>query len=55
MTGHYDFELTSKEIEGLRRYLERGGMLVASAGAGLKPFDTAFRRELKKSSARMNC
>jgi len=49
MTGHYDFELTPKEIEGLRRYLERGGMLVVSAGAGLKPFDTAFRREIKKA------
>ena len=49
MTGHYDFELTPKEIEGLRRYVERGGLLVASAGAGLKPFDTAFRRELKKA------
>ncbi len=49
MSGHYDFELTPKEIEGLRRYLERGGMLIASAGAGLKPFDTAFRREIKKA------
>ena len=49
MTGHYDFELTPKEIEGLRRYVERGGLLVASAGAGLKPFDTAFRREIKKA------
>ena len=49
MSGHYDFELTAKEIEGLRRYLERGGMLVASAGAGLKTFDTAFRREIKKA------
>ncbi len=49
MTGHYDFELSPKEIEGLRRYLEHGGMLVASAGAGLKAFDAAFRREIKKA------
>jgi pimeloyl-ACP methyl ester carboxylesterase len=48
MTGHYDFEFSPKEVEGLRRYIERGGLLVASAGAGLKPFDAAFRREIKK-------
>lgn len=48
MTGHYDFELSAKEIENLRAYLTRGGMLVASAAAGLKPFDTAFRREIKR-------
>lgn len=48
MTGHYDFQLTEAEAAGLARYLQRGGLLVASAGAGLKPFDKAFRRELKK-------
>jgi len=48
MTGHYDFELTPKEAENLRMCLARGGLLVASAAAGLKPFDVAFRRELKK-------
>lgn len=48
MTGHYDFELTPKEVEGLARYLQKGGMLVASSAAGLKPFDAAFRREIKK-------
>jgi len=49
MTGHYDFELTPGEQRGLANYLRRGGMLVASAAAGLKPFDVAFRRELKKA------
>jgi Domain of unknown function (DUF4159) len=49
MTGHYDFELTEPEAAGLARYLQRGGMLVASAGAGLRPFDRAFKRELKKA------
>lgn len=49
MSGHYDFELSPQEIEGLRRYLENGGLLVASAGAGLKPFDIAFRREIEKA------
>lgn len=49
MTGHYDFEWTPAEIENLRNYLRRGGMLVASAAAGLSPFDVAFRREIKKT------
>ena len=48
MTGHYDFQLSQKEIAGLRQYLERGGTLVATAASGLKPFDLAFRREIKK-------
>lgn len=48
MTGHYDFQFTSEEVEGLRQFLQRGGMVVASSAAGLKPFDAAFRRELKK-------
>ena len=45
MTGHYDFRLSPGEAEGLARYLKRGGMLVATSAAGLKPFDRAFRRE----------
>lgn len=49
MTGHYDFRLSPGEAEGLARYLQRGGMLVATSAAGLKPFDRAFRRELKKA------
>ena len=48
MSGHYDFRLTKAEAEGLAEYLRRGGVLFASASAGLKPFDLAFRRELKK-------
>ncbi|OGV66128.1 MAG: hypothetical protein A2498_00430 [Lentisphaerae bacterium RIFOXYC12_FULL_60_16] len=49
MTGHYDFEFSPTELEQLRDYLRRGGILVASAAAGLKPFDTAFRREIRKA------
>lgn len=49
MTGHYNFTLSDKESAGLTRHLRRGGMLVASAAAGLKPFDRAFRREIKKA------
>jgi hypothetical protein len=48
MTGHYDFQLSDAEAAGLARYLKRGGLLVASAGAGLKPFDRAFKREFKR-------
>jgi hypothetical protein len=48
MTGHYDFSLAKEEAAGLARYLQRGGMLVATSAGGLKPFDRAFRRELKK-------
>lgn len=49
MTGHYDFRLTAEERRGLVRYLERGGTLVAAAAAGLKPFDVAFRREIRRA------
>jgi hypothetical protein len=48
MTGHYDFQLSDAEAAGLAHYLKRGGLLVATAGAGLKPFDRAFKRELRK-------
>ena len=48
MTGHYDFQLAPAEIENLATYLNNGGTLVATAAAGLKPFDTAFRREIKR-------
>lgn len=50
MTGHHDFQLSKEEAAGLVEYLNRGGMVIASASAGLKPFDTAFRRELKKAA-----
>jgi hypothetical protein len=46
MTGHYDFKFTEAEKAGLRDYLQKGGTMVVSAAAGLKPFDKAFRREI---------
>lgn len=49
MTGHYDFQLTKAEVAGLAQYLQRGGLLVATSAAGLKPFDRAFRREIQKA------
>lgn len=48
MTGHYDFQLTDPQVANLRSYLTRGGVLLASAGAGLSPFDMAFRREMQR-------
>jgi hypothetical protein len=48
MTGHYDFQFSDAEAVGLARYLNRGGLLVVSSGAGLKPFDKAFKREMKR-------
>ncbi len=44
MTGHYTFNLSDQEIEGLRKYLTRGGVLVADACCGQLPFDTSFRK-----------
>ena len=48
MTGHYDFELSDREISNLRTFLARGGTLLASPAAGLRPFCTAFQREMSK-------
>ena len=48
MTGHYDFEFTDAEVRNLRNYVHRGGVILASAAGGLKPFDVAFRREMKR-------
>jgi len=48
LTGHYDFEWSADEVRNLRAYLTKGGTMVASAAAGFKAFDVAFRRELKK-------
>ena len=46
MTGEGDFQLTDKERENLRRYVERGGFLLASAGCSSTEWDRAFRREM---------
>ena len=47
MTGEGDFNLTTKERENLKRYLENGGFLLASASCSNKPWSTAFEREVK--------
>lgn len=46
MTGEGDFQLTDRERENLRRYAERGGLLLASAGCSSTEWDRAFRREM---------
>ena len=46
VTGEADFFLSKKERENLKKYLESGGFLLASAGCSSKEWDRAFRREL---------
>jgi Domain of unknown function (DUF4159) len=49
MTGEGNFQLLDRERENLRRYLERGGFLLASAGCSSQDWDRSFRRELAKA------
>lgn len=46
MTGEGAFTLLDKERENLRRFVERGGMLLASAGCSSPDWDKSFRREM---------
>lgn len=46
MTGEGDFQLSDEERQNLRRYVERGGLLLASAGCSSIEWDRAFRREI---------
>ena len=45
MTGEGTFRLSDRERESLRRYIERGGFLLASAGCSSTEWDRSFRRE----------
>jgi len=47
MTGESGFFLTAKERENMKRYLDNGGFLLASAGCSNKDWDRSFRREMK--------
>jgi len=47
MTGEGAFTLTEAERVNLRRYLERGGFLLASAGCSSGQWDSSFRREFE--------
>ncbi len=46
MTGEGIFSLTEKERTNLKRYLERGGFMLASAGCSNKQWDESFRSEM---------
>ena len=48
MTGEGSFVLSKGERDKLRDYLTRGGFLLASAGCSSKPWDGAFRREVRR-------
>jgi hypothetical protein len=48
MTGEGGFMLTESERINLKRYLERGGFLLASAGCSSQPWDESFRREMQQ-------
>jgi len=46
MTGESSFHLSQAERDNLRRYLDKGGFLMASAGCSSKEWDDTFRREI---------
>ncbi len=48
MTGEGEFVLTRKERENLKKYLENGGFLLASASCSSKDWGRAFEREIKR-------
>ena len=47
MTGEGNFSLTAKERENLKKYVEGGGFLLASAGCSSADWNRAFRREMQ--------
>ncbi len=46
MTGEGEFTLPDQERDNLRRFVERGGVLLASAGCSSTEWDRSFRREM---------
>jgi len=46
LTGTTGFVLTEAELQGLRTFLQRGGVLLGEASCGRTSFDEAFRREM---------
>ena len=48
MTGEGAFELPDNERQHLKRFVERGGFLLASAGCSSKEWDKSFRNEMTK-------
>jgi hypothetical protein len=48
LAGLDDFQFDSAAVAALRRFLDNGGTLLINNGLGLRTFDTAVRRELRK-------
>ncbi len=48
MAGQGSFELSESEVRALRAYIERGGLLVASAACSNGDWDVSFRRALER-------
>jgi hypothetical protein len=48
MTGEGSFNLLDAERQNLRKYIERGGFLLASAGCSSPDWDRSFRAEMAK-------
>ncbi|MGQ9662245.1 MAG: DUF4159 domain-containing protein [Kiritimatiellia bacterium] len=48
LTGLDEFQFDEKAVAALRRFLANAGTLIINNGLGLRTFDTAVRRELKK-------
>jgi hypothetical protein len=46
MTGEGTFQLSDAERQNLRRFVQRGGFLLASAGCSSQEWDRSLRREL---------
>lgn len=49
MTGEGKFELPTEECDNLRRFIERGGFLLASAGCSSNDWNQSFRRAMAKT------
>jgi len=43
MTGHFTFKLSDAEVDALRKYLRRGGVLIAESCCGRAATDKSFR------------
>lgn len=48
MSGEGPFELSDGERDHLRRYIENGGLLLASAGCSSPEWDRSFRAEMSR-------
>ena len=48
MHGHFSFTYSDEQVRALRKYLTRGGVLVADACCGRKAFDASFRKLVER-------